>query len=532
MDGSATRVRQPLSRTFSRGRWPEYRRFLLSARSHGYRTVPLEEWVRDGEGSEEPTLILRHDIDQHPRSALTMERIERELGVRSSWYFRWRTAHPAVIGALRESGLEVGLHYETLTRKALERGIEGPVDEQMLAEGRSKLREEIAAFARLFGPIRSAVPHGDSRVPGVRNSELLRGENCADYGIEFDGNEAMRGRGIAYWLTDRTSAEGRWKDGVDPVELFAQRETPILCLTHPNNWASGPSLWQDRVMRGVLRSPRRSTAGGWEADSHGLRSAPRMSDHDFTAIADSLRREVRGFYRERGEELSDPAGLNTLETNSGFVERRSQPLLEILYGVSGLESIAGLRVLDLGCGFGAVAAYLAAQGAEVTGVDPNEERFLVGRAVVAEHELPVEFKKGQMQKLELPDRSFDLAIQNNSLCYVIPRDERRDALSESLRVLRPGGFLVVRNPNRWNPLDQFTGLPLIQLLPPRQAVGAAKRLGKERSTVRLTSPREAVSEIRGAGFEDVRHVPSPERARPGFMRPFARYQHLVGRRPR
>jgi hypothetical protein len=263
MESPPNRLRPRLSRTFSRNRWSEYRRFLDSAQDHGYRLVPLEEWVRGANGDAERVMIMRHDVDQHPRSALTMAGIESDLGIRSSWYFRWRTAHPAVVTALRERGFEVGLHYETLTRRVLE----GPGDEEMsdreLAERRAELREEIAAFERLFGPIRSVVPHGDSRVPGVRNADLLRGEDCSEYGIDFDGNEAMRGRGIAYWLTDRTAAEGRWKDGTDPEELLAAGASPILCLTHPNNWASGAALWLDRVLRGVLPHEGRSapTAG-------------------------------------------------------------------------------------------------------------------------------------------------------------------------------------------------------------------------------------------------------------------------------
>jgi hypothetical protein len=256
MDSSPTRLRPLLSRTFSRNRWSEYERFLGSAQDHGYRLVPLEQWVRGDSGSNgaesERVMIMRHDVDQHPRSALTMAAIESGLGIRSSWYFRWRTAHPAVVTALREQGFEVGLHYETLTRRALEGAATGPPSEQALAESRAELREEIAAFSRIFGPIRSAIPHGDSRVPDVRNAELLRGEDCSEYGIEFDGNEAMRGRGIAYWLTDRTAAEGGWKDGTDPEELLAGGASPILCLTHPNNWASGPALWADRLLRGVL----------------------------------------------------------------------------------------------------------------------------------------------------------------------------------------------------------------------------------------------------------------------------------------
>ena len=199
-----------------------------------------------------PILILRHDVDQHPRSALAMAAIEEDLGVRSSWYLRWRTAHPTVVGALKKSGFDVGLHYETLTRDALERGSSGPADEALVEKCRRDLRAELATFARLFGPSRSAVPHGDSRMPAVKNAELLQGQDCAAYGIEFDGNEAMRGRGLARWLTDRTAAEGRWADGMDPAELFAAGDSPILSVTHPNNWASGPSLWVDRVLRALL----------------------------------------------------------------------------------------------------------------------------------------------------------------------------------------------------------------------------------------------------------------------------------------
>jgi hypothetical protein len=261
MGAATSRLRPRLSRTFSRARWGEYRRFLLDAQRHGYRLVSLERWVRDPDDDLARTLILRHDIDQHPRSALAMARVERELGVRSSWYFRWRTAHPTVVDSLKSSGCEVGLHYETLTRKALERRAMTGADAALIEESRATLREEIAAFVRLFGPIRSAVPHGDSRIPAVHNADLLKGQDCSDFGIEFDGNQAMTGRGLAHWLTDRSAPEGRWKDATDPAELFASGVSPILCVAHPNNWSSGRSLWLDRVLRAALPS-RPLTPGG------------------------------------------------------------------------------------------------------------------------------------------------------------------------------------------------------------------------------------------------------------------------------
>ena len=105
--------------------------------------------------------------------------------------------------------------------------------------GRARLREEIALFVKNFGPIRSVAAHGDTRVPAVRNGILMRDQRWTDFGVEYDANDAMRRHRLAAWLTDRSSADGGWSDDLDPDALFRDRETPILCLTHPNNWVSG-----------------------------------------------------------------------------------------------------------------------------------------------------------------------------------------------------------------------------------------------------------------------------------------------------
>ena len=89
-------------------------------------------------------------------------------------------------------------------------------------------------------------------MPGVHNGLLLLGEDWSEYGLRWDANAAMREHFLDVWLTDRSVAEGRWKEGLDPIDLLIDRRSPILAVVHPNNWVSGPGLWWDRALPGAL----------------------------------------------------------------------------------------------------------------------------------------------------------------------------------------------------------------------------------------------------------------------------------------
>jgi hypothetical protein len=252
--GARTRAR--FSRTASVNRWSEYRRLLRQACAEGYEIVPLEQWLEDDRG--ERVLIVRHDVDQCPGSALRMLAVERELGVRSTWYFRWRTARPRVVQAVLDAGGGVGLHYETLSRIVINERAAGraTVPEHQIDAGRRMLKRELTAFGVLFGPCRSACAHGDTRVPDVNNAVLLRDCDPHEYGIEFDANASMRSHDLAVWLTDRSRADGSWRDGLDAGAIIESHTSPVLLLTHPNNWISGAGLWWDRLASKVLPEPR------------------------------------------------------------------------------------------------------------------------------------------------------------------------------------------------------------------------------------------------------------------------------------
>ena len=102
---------------------------------------------------------------------------------------------------------------------------------------------------------------------------------------------------------------------------------------------------------------------------------------------------------------------------------------------------AGKRVLDVGCGAGALARSLAARGAHVTGVDPNTEALAVAREAVPAGT----FRAAGAEALPLADASFDGAVFLNSLHHV-PKPVMHRALGEAARVVRPAGPIVVVEP--------------------------------------------------------------------------------------
>lgn len=252
------------------------------------------------------------------------------------------------------------------------------------------------------------------------------------------------------------------------------------------------------------------------------------SKPDFTPIHRSLRGEIIEHYHARGESIDHDAGIRTLDTNSTLVPQRADLLIGLVTRRIGRDAIHGLDVADLGCGFGAMSLYFANAGARVTGVDPNLERFEVGANVAATHDLEAEFRRGWIEALPLPDASFDLIVLNNSLCYLTDRSDRRSALAEALRVVRPGGWLVMRNPSLGSSLDPFTRLPLVHQVPEKVAKPFLRLFpsGRTRSKVRLMSGGSAQRELRAAGFGDVRLERVASERRPN------RYQHLTAKRPK
>ncbi len=104
-----------------------------------------------------------------------------------------------------------------------------------------------------------------------------------------------------------------------------------------------------------------------------------------------------------------------------------------------LPDVAGLDVIELGCGTAYVSAWLARRGARVVGIDGSEAQLATARALQDEHDLHFPLLFGNAEEVPLPDASFDLAVSEYGAA--IWCDPYR-WIPEAARLLRPGGRLI------------------------------------------------------------------------------------------
>jgi ubiquinone/menaquinone biosynthesis C-methylase UbiE len=110
--------------------------------------------------------------------------------------------------------------------------------------------------------------------------------------------------------------------------------------------------------------------------------------------------------------------------------------------IFGLVLPAGgsLQSLDVGCGTGFLSLELAQRGHRVTGVDFAPSMLALAERKAAERGLAVHFEPADAEQLPYAPASFDLVISRHVL-WTLPHPEA--AIDEWLRVLRPGGRLVI-----------------------------------------------------------------------------------------
>lgn len=232
-----------------------YKELLRSLVHANYTFKTFEEFVlsNDQEG-----VVLRHDVDLLPRNSLTFAKIQANLGIKGTYYFRAvpESWDEAIIREISSLGHEIGYHYECLTTTGgdFEKGI------QDFQGNLTRLRNLV--------PVTTICMHG-SPMSKYDSKDLWDHFNYRDYDIiaepyfDVDYN-------TVFYITDT----GRKWDGNkvsvrDKVEtVFKQSYSStfqiissieagifpkcVMFTFHPQRWSNNKILWgKELVMQNV-----------------------------------------------------------------------------------------------------------------------------------------------------------------------------------------------------------------------------------------------------------------------------------------
>ena len=172
-----------------------------------------------------------------------------------------------------------------------------------------------------------------------------------------------------------------------------------------------------------------------------------MSDEDHAATA-------RAVYDRAATRYVEFVGTEISSATEGPIDRS---LLVTFVELIKRQTV--LRVADVGCGPGRVAAFMAEHGLDVVGVDVSPAMLAVARTAHPH----IKFEEGQLDALPIETGVLAGAVYWYSIIYT-PPDRLAEAFGELGRVLMPGGYLLLGFQAEGEPVHradaQGTHLPL------------------------------------------------------------------------
>lgn len=124
---------------------------------------------------------------------------------------------------------------------------------------------------------------------------------------------------------------------------------------------------------------------------------------------------------------------------------------------------SGKHVLVVGAGTGAESIVLASRGADVYGIEPNDDALSILRMKTKMHNLKSEnFLSAIAEQIPFPDNRFDLVY-----CYTVAEHVKDVARSidEMIRVCRIGGLVFIQTPEYRFPDERHYKVRLIPFAP-------------------------------------------------------------------
>lgn len=223
-----------------------YKSLLTSLKDAGYPFVTFSEYLRN---KPERAIMLRHDVDDRKLHSLEFARIQHEMGITGTYYFRMvpESFDEDVIREIHQMGHEIGYHYEDMDFA------KGDPDKAI------RLFEEHLEKLRKVVPVSTICMHGSPRSK-YDNKDVWKHYDYKKYQIIGEPYFDIDFRKVFY-LTDT----GRQWDGhkvsvrdkvpvyfdlsfhttFDITEFIKNNKFPNIAMFnfHPQRWTDNYFLW-------------------------------------------------------------------------------------------------------------------------------------------------------------------------------------------------------------------------------------------------------------------------------------------------
>ncbi len=229
----------------------KYTELINSLISKGYTFQTFENFVKE---PKEKTIVLRHDVDLLPENSLLFAKIQYELGIKGTYYFRatHESWNENIIMQIAEMGHEVGYHYESLTT------CNGNIDDSYndFCNNLNLLRKlaKVETIC-MHGSPKSKYDSRDIWKKYDYKKLGIIGEPYFD--VDFDKVFYLTDTGRSWngWKTsvrDKLPQQKKWiNDGLvfrstnNIIKALLNNKLPIKILItfHPQRWTDNKSLW-------------------------------------------------------------------------------------------------------------------------------------------------------------------------------------------------------------------------------------------------------------------------------------------------
>ncbi len=228
-----------------------YKELLKTLKEKEYQFIRVSDYFNLNYNQDLPLIMIRHDVDRYPQRSLNMAKLEYNLGVKSTYYFRTipSTFKPDIIKEIANMGHEIGYHYESLAQT------DGDYEKAIIDFKRNLER------LRAIVPIKNIAMHGrptskwDSR-------DLWKSYDYRDFGIisepyfDIDFKEVFYATDAGrVWgdesvnLRDRVDGEFNIsiKSTQDLIDAIKRGIIPnkIMLNIHPEHWAKNKFEWYE-----------------------------------------------------------------------------------------------------------------------------------------------------------------------------------------------------------------------------------------------------------------------------------------------